>query len=80
MAAKHQAELKIVECVCADEAMHRQRIEVRRRNIDGMAEIPWSRAEERRAEYEPWTDQRLTLDTSASTPEKLLADALEYLR
>jgi hypothetical protein len=80
MAAKHQAELKIVECVCADEAMHRQRIEVRRRNIDGMAEIPWSRVLERRAEYEPWTDPRLTLDTSSGTPEKLLTDVLSYLR
>lgn len=45
-----------------------------------MAEIPWSRVLERRAEYEPWTDRRLTLDTSDSTPEKLLTDVLSYLR
>ncbi|HEY3680779.1 MAG TPA: ATP-binding protein [Bradyrhizobium sp.] len=80
LAANYQAELKVIECVCASEATHRQRIEARRRNIDGMAEIPWSRVLERRAEYEPWTDQRLTLDTSGGTAESLLTDVLDYLR
>jgi predicted kinase len=80
LAAKHRADLKIIECVCADEAIHRQRIEARKRNIDGMPETPWSRVQERRAEYEPWIDQRLTLDTSTGTPERLLAEALDYLR
>jgi len=35
---------------------------------------------QRRAEYQPWTDQRLTLDTSIETPERLLAAALDYLQ
>jgi hypothetical protein len=35
---------------------------------------------ERRAEYQPWTDARLTLDTSVDTPATLLAAALNYLR
>ena len=80
LAAKYRADLKIIECICADKAIHRERIEARIRNIDGMPEIPWSRVLQRRAEYEPWTDQRLTLDTSIGTPETLLADALDYLR
>jgi len=80
LAAKHRAVLKIIECVCASEAVHRQRIEARRRDIDGMPEVPWLRVLERRAEYEPWTDQRLTLDTSDGTPEQLLGDALNYVR
>jgi predicted kinase len=80
LAAKYRADLKIIECVCANEATHRRRIEARRRNIDGMPEIPWSRVLERRAEYEPWTDERLTLDTSIGTSEKLLDDVLDYLR
>ena len=49
------------------------------RDIDGMAEITWARVEQRRAGYEAWTDARLTLDTSADTPEKLLAEAIGYL-
>ena len=80
LAAKYRADLKIIECVCVNETTHRQRIEARIRNIEGMPEIPWSRVLERRAEYEPWTDERLTLDTSDGPPEQLLADALDYVR
>jgi predicted kinase len=80
LATKYRADLKIIECVCANEATHRRRIEARRRNIDGMPETTWSRVLERRAEYEPWTEHRLTLDTSDRTPEELLGDALKYVR
>ena len=80
LAAKYRADLKIIECVCVNETTHRQRIETRIRNIEGVPEIPWSRVLERRAEYEPWTDERLTLDTSDDPPEQLLADALNYVR
>ena len=34
----------------------------------------------RRTEYEARTDARLTLDTSVGTPEKLLAEALNFVR
>jgi predicted kinase len=79
LAAKHHAELKIIECVCADEATHRRRIETRVRGIEGMAEVTWARVAERRAEYEAWSDARLTLDTSARPPERLLAEAIAYM-
>jgi predicted kinase len=80
LATKYRADLKIIECVCVNEAIHRQRIEARIRNIEGMPETPWSRVVERRAEYVPWTDRRLTLDTSVGTPEQLLTEALDYVR
>jgi len=80
LAAKHRAELKIIECVCADEAIHRRRIEARVRNIAGLPEITWARVLERRAEYEAWSDPRLVLDTSHASPEQLLSDALDYAR
>jgi predicted kinase len=79
LAAKYQAGLKIIECICADETVHRRRIEARVRAI-GMPEVTWARVLERRAEYQPWTDQRLTLDTSVDAPATLLAAALNYLR
>jgi predicted kinase len=79
LAAKYRADLKIIECVCTDQATHRRRIEARVRNIEGMAEVSWARVEERRAGYEAWTDPRLTLDTSAQPPERLLAQAIDYL-
>jgi predicted kinase len=80
LAAKYRAEMKIIECVCADEAVHRQRTEARVRNIAGMPEITWARVLERRAEYEAWADARLTLDTSVKSADQLLAEALNYLR
>ena len=80
LAAKYRAEMKIIECVCADEAVHRQRIEARVRNIAGMPEVTWPRVQRRRAEYEAWTDARLTLDTSAKSAKQLIAEALNYLR
>ena len=80
LAAKYRAEMKIIECVCADEAVHRQRIEARLRNIAGMPEVTWDRVQRRRAEYEAWTDARLTLDTSAKSAEQLIAEVLNYVR
>ena len=80
LAAKHRAEMKIIECVCGDEAVHRRRIEARVRNIAGMPEVTWARVQRRQAEYEAWTDARLTLDTSAKSAEQLIAEALNYLR
>jgi predicted kinase len=80
LAAKYRANLKIIECICANETVHRQRIEARVRNIDGMPDIAWPRVLERRAEYQAWSDARLTLDTSADALEKLLTEALNYVR
>jgi predicted kinase len=80
LAAKYRAEMKIIECVCGDEAVHRQRVEARVRNIAGMPEITWARVQRRRAEYEAWTDARLTLDTSAKSADQLLAEAMKYVR
>jgi predicted kinase len=80
LARKYRADLKIIECVCADETIHRQRIEARVRAIDGMPEVTWARVLQRHAEFEPWMDARLVLDTSIDAPEKLLAQALDYVR
>jgi predicted kinase len=80
LAAKHRVGLKIIECVCSDETMHRQRIEGRVRSIAGTHELTWASLLQRRAEYEAWTDPRLVLDTSRTSPAQLLAQALNYAR
>jgi predicted kinase len=79
LAAKYRADLRIIECICTNEAVHRRRIDARVRNIEGMPEITWTRVLQRRAEYETWTDQRLTLDTSAKSAQQLLAEALNSI-
>ena len=49
-------------------------------SIAGTHKVTWARLLQRRAEYEAWTDQRLVLDTSRTSPPQLLAQALNYVR
>jgi predicted kinase len=78
LAQKHRVSLKIIECICADETILRQRIESRVHSVAATHGLTWARLLQRRAEYEPWTDPRLVLDTSHTSPAQLLAQALKY--
>lgn len=64
LAREQGARFLVIECVCSDPQLHRQRVEGRKRNIPGMPETTWERVEDRRREYEPWTDDRLIVDTA----------------
>jgi predicted kinase len=79
LATKNRVSLKIIECVCSDETIQRQRIESR---VGGTADtqLTWPRFLQRRAEYEAWTDPRLVLDTSRTSPAQLISQALNYAR
>jgi predicted kinase len=79
LAAKHRVSLKIIECVCSDETILRQRIEAPVSSKAG-TQLTWARLLQRRSEYEAWTDPRLVLDTSHTSPAQLLAQALNYTR
>ena len=79
LAERYRVQLKSVEVVCSDEALHKQRIEARIRNIDGMSEVSWDRVLERKAEYEARTDERMVLDSVESTPEQLIQLAAEFV-
>jgi len=79
LAARPAITLKIIECVCSDIQVHRQRVERRVRNIEGMAEITWTEVEQRRADYEPWSDLRLIMDTARESVEGLIAEAVAYI-
>ena len=78
IANAHNAHLVIMETICSDEELHKERIERRVRNIQGMPEITWRRVLERKAEYEPWTDQHLALD-SIESHDDLLTKALVFI-
>jgi predicted kinase len=73
----HNATLFIIECVLERE-LHRKRIETRRRNMHGIAEVTWEDVENRRKTYVPWKEERLVLDT-ATTHEKNIRKALDYI-
>jgi predicted kinase len=79
LATKRRVSLKIIECVCSDETIQRQRIESGVGSIAG-TQLTWPRFLQRRAEYEAWTDPRLVLDTSRTSPAQLIAQALNYAR
>jgi predicted kinase len=72
LAGRQQVRLTFVECHCSDLATHRNRIANRVRGIAGMPEVTWDGVEERRAEYEPWTTDRILLDTAKESIESLI--------
>jgi predicted kinase len=61
-ATRYSASLLLIECICSDQAIHRARIEGRRRGIPGWHEIGWDHVERMRAEVRPLTLGRLTVD------------------
>jgi len=59
---KYQAKWRVIECICSDESLHRERLCTRERNIPGWHELEWSEVERVREYYEPWKQGHLVLD------------------
>ena len=79
LAQTYQAEWRVIECICSDEAVQRDRMNVRQRGIPGWHELDWSEVERVKAYYAPWDEARLILDAVSSLEENIAA-ALRYLR
>ncbi|HTP09419.1 MAG TPA: AAA family ATPase [Anaerolineae bacterium] len=79
LAQTYQAKWRAIECICSDEATHRDRMNVRRRGIPGWHELDWSEVERVKAYYAPWDEERLILDAVQPLEENIAA-ALRYLR
>ena len=78
LAARHRMRLAVIEVVCSSPELHRRRLEERDRGIEGFEEPTWAEVERVRAEYEPWTDRRLVLDSVADLPGNVKR-ALEFI-
>ena len=78
LAAQMGAELEFIVVECGDDRVYRDRVEHRTRNIEGFPEPTWEGVLRRRADFPPWTDERLTVD-SVNSREANLQAALEYL-
>lgn len=78
LAAEHDAELRVIECVCSDVDLHRRRVEGRKRNIPNWHEIDWAHVERMRGEFPPLTVERLTVDAVESI-EVNLGKVRDYL-
>jgi predicted kinase len=53
----------VIECICSDEKVHRERLSGRQRGIPGWPELDWAEVERVRGYYEPWCEERLLLDS-----------------
>ena len=72
-AKEYDAQLFVVECVCGDEKVHRERLEGRRRGIPGWHEVGWDHVERMRVEFPSLTHQHLTVDAMDPVAENLAA-------
>lgn len=78
LAGEMNVELRFIVVECGDDRIFRDRIEHRTRNIAGLAEPTWEGILQRRAQFPPWVDERLTVDSVDSRAANLQV-ALEYL-
>ncbi len=78
LAAEQHAEFRPIEVICSDRQVHRERLERRRRDLEGFPETSWDDVQDARERYEPWAADRLMLDTVAPI-EGLVTEAIEYL-
>ncbi len=77
LAHQYQADWKVIECICSDEAVHRARLNHRQRNIPGWHELTWADVEKVQSYYPPWEGEHLKLDMINPLAENL-SRALEY--
>jgi predicted kinase len=79
LAQQYAASLRVVECICSDEVLHRARLAVRQRNIPGWHELEWSEVERVKRYYSGWAEEHLTLDAVRPFDDNLAA-ALAYCK
>jgi predicted kinase len=66
LAATHGTPLRIIECYCSDEALHRQRLAARRRGLAASIPEPtWREVQQRKQETTPWNEPLLAVDAVA---------------
>jgi predicted kinase len=62
VAADASSRIVEVEIVCSDIPEHRRRVEQRSIDVPGLVPLTWAAVQQR--DYEPWTTQRLVIDTA----------------
>lgn len=79
LAMKYKADWRVIECVCSDVAVHRERLEKRQRRIPGWHELKWSEVEFVRSYYASWEEERLIVDSINSVDQNFLA-VMQYCK
>jgi predicted kinase len=79
LAQRTGSDFKVVVCTCSDLQVHRTRLENRKRGIPGWHETgDWADVQRRLADFPPWPDNVLTVDT-AQPHDRNLAAVLDWL-
>jgi len=71
LAERYHAGWRVIECICSNEEIHRERLGTRKRNIPGWHELDWFEVEKVRDYYEPWQQEHLVLDMMKPFEENL---------
>ncbi len=67
-----------VEIVCADPALHRERLEGRSSDLPGVPIVAWADVLAR--DYRPWDDADIRIDTSLSTAQEAAQMLASHIR
>ncbi|MDQ0080631.1 putative kinase [Variovorax boronicumulans] len=78
VAADASSRIVEVEIVCSDIPEHRRRVEQRSIDVPGLVPLTWAAVQQR--DYEPWTTQRLVIDTASVSAREAAQSILSYLR
>jgi predicted kinase len=79
LAARYEAGFHVIECICSDLDLLRQRVDGRTRGIPGWYELTWDDVMRSRTNYEPLAEPKLVIDAVASFADNLEA-VRSYLR
>jgi predicted kinase len=79
LARDYGVQWRLIECICSDEDLHRQRLTGRDRGIPGWHEFGFEEVIRVRKHYQPPVDDRLTLDAVQLVEDNIQA-ALKYIR
>ena len=69
----------MIECVCEDERLHRERVENRKHDIPGWYELTWDQANGSRVRYSPLSFERKLVLSAQAPIEENLAKARTHL-
>ncbi len=78
LARSARAELRLIECICTDERLLRQRVEARGQDLPAYRTRDWATYQHELAQFERLTERRLVVDTAESLSLNL-RKVLEYL-
>jgi predicted kinase len=77
LAERFDANWLVIECICSDENLHRERLTERERGIPGWYELEWKDIENVKSYFIPWCEPRLILD-AVNSYETNFSKALAY--